>query len=108
MGNQEAVDSLKAMAYFSLGSKSLAGHEIMLEVQCSRVWNIPDHWMELRSLCTIEVVSYILEELIKDGLVETVSGDSNTMLPLERVFYRKRLRQELKDLVSTHPTLLRH
>jgi len=99
--NQEAVDTLKAMAYFSLGNnKALAGHEILLEVQCGsnqQEWNVPAHWMELRSLCTIEIISFILEELMKDGLVEEVRRDDDgrlKSLAVDSVFYRRRLGPE--------------
>ena len=89
--NQEAVDTLKAMLYFSLaGGKMLVPHEILLEVQCQD-WNdgVPAHWMELRSLCTIEITTFILDELIKDGLVEMIS-DSKSLSSLENAFYRRR------------------
>lgn len=86
--NEEAVDTLKAMAYFGLGTKTLVGHEILLEVQCQD-WSVPAHWMELRSLCTIEVISFILDELSKDGLVEVIRDPKS--LALENAFYRRQL-----------------
>mmetsp|Transcript_41804 Transcript_41804/g.75269 ORF Transcript_41804/g.75269 Transcript_41804/m.75269 type:complete len:1351 (-) Transcript_41804:454-4506(-) len=105
--NQEAVDTLKAMAYFGLGSKTLVGHEILLEVQCCgggshQDWNVPAHWLELRSLCTIEIINFILEELKKDGLVEMICGATpKSSFSLENVFYRRILGPEHNALLPS-------
>jgi len=96
--NQEAMDTLKAMAYFGLGNKTLVGHEVLLEVQCGggghQDGNVPPHWMELRSLCTIEIINYVMEELIRDELVEAIlcnGDDTLNKISLESVYYRKRI-----------------
>ncbi|KAL9189654.1 hypothetical protein ACHAXT_009329 [Thalassiosira profunda] len=83
---QDAEDTLKAMCFFSLANRNLVAHEILLEVQCSPAWNVPAHWLELRSICTIEIVTYILEKLVQDGLVEATGAQS-----LDGVVYRRRL-----------------
>merc|ERR1711957_691787 len=79
-----------------LGTKALVGHEILLEVQCGYAgfdmdMNVPAHWQQLRLLCTIEIMNYILDALIKDGLVETICHTGSPNSPtLETVFYRRR------------------
>ncbi|KAL3809893.1 hypothetical protein ACHAXA_008545 [Cyclostephanos tholiformis] len=94
--NQEAMDTLKAMVYFSLGTNTLVSHKILLDIQCQD-WDVPPHWMELRLLCTIDIVTFILDELIKDGLVEMICESKSSTL--EKVFYRRRLAQ---DVVRCH------
>ena len=87
--NQEAIDTLKAMSYCSLGNKTLSPHEILLETQVSNWNNVPFHWMELRSLCTIEIMSFILDELVKDGLLDVICDTKS--LTLENTFYLRRI-----------------
>jgi hypothetical protein len=94
--DQEAVDTLKAMVYFSLGSNTLVSHKILLDIQCQD-WDVPPHWMELRLFCTIEIITFILDELIKDGLVEVICESQSSNL--ENAFYRRRLAQ---DVVGRH------
>lgn len=88
---QEAVDTLKAMVYFSLGANTLVSHKILLDIQCQD-WDVPSHWMELRLYCTIEIITFILDELIKDGLVEVICESQSSNL--ENAFYRRRLAQD--------------
>ena len=92
--NQEAVDTLKAMAYFSLGTNTRVGHQILLDIHCQN-WDVPPHWMELRSLCTIEIVTFILEELIKDGLVTMICKPKSSYL--ENTFYSRRPAQDVVE-----------
>ena len=92
--NQEAVDTLKAMAYFSLGTNTRVGHQILLDIHCQN-WDVPPHWMELRSLCTIEIITFILEELIKDGLVSMICKPKSSYL--ENTFYSRRPAQDVVE-----------
>jgi hypothetical protein len=92
--NQEAVDTLKAMAYFSLGTNTRVGHQILLDIHCQN-WDVPPHWMELRSLCTIEIITFILEELIKDGLITMICKPKSSYL--ENTFYSRRPAQDVVE-----------
>ncbi len=92
--NQEAVDTLKAMAYFSLGTNTRVGHQILLDIHCQN-WDVPPHWMELRSLCTIEIITFILEELIQDGLVTMICKPKSSYL--ENTFYSRRPAQDVVE-----------
>ena len=91
--NKDSVDTLKAMTYFAVGEHALSGNEVLLEVQLQHWgYDVPSHWLELRSLSTLEIVNYILEELIRDGLVECIIPDKPS---LDNTLYRRR------QLVST-------
>jgi hypothetical protein len=83
---KETIETLKTVVYFTLGTKVLAAHEVLLEIQCRHWKEAPRKWLELRSICTIEIVTYILKELARDGLVQEMH-DSNKLL-LDNVFYR--------------------
>ena len=87
--NQQTVEILKEMTMYALGSKALAGHEVLLEAQCRHWENVPKSWLELRSLCTIEIVTFALDDLLKDGLVELIC-DPRT-LSLDTFLYRRKL-----------------
>ncbi len=84
--NQDAVDTLKAITFDTLGTKIMVGHEILLAVQCQN-WNVPSHWMELQTRCTIEIITFVLDELVKDGLVEAIYDPDSPYL--ETAFYRR-------------------
>lgn len=85
--NQDAIDTLKAITFGTLlGSKIMVGHEILLAVQC-QAWNVPSHWMELQTRCTIEIITFVLDELIKDGLVEVIHDPDSPCI--ENSFYRR-------------------
>jgi hypothetical protein len=87
--NKDSVDTLKAMAYFALGTNVLSGNEVLLQVQLQQWgYEVPTSWLELRSLSTIEIINFILEELIRDGLVECIVPDK---LSLDKVLYRQRI-----------------
>eukprot|EP00984_Skeletonema_dohrnii_P021986 scaffold11102_cov109-Skeletonema_dohrnii-CCMP3373.AAC.1 len=86
--NKDSIDTLKAMSYFALGTNVLSGNEVLLQVQLQQWgYEVPTSWLELRSLSTIEIVNFILDELIKDGLVECIVPDK---LSLDNVLYRQR------------------
>jgi hypothetical protein len=85
--NEEAVNTLKAMAYVCLGTNTMVGNKLLLDIQCQEWRNVPPDWLELRSLCTIEMLSFILDELIKDGLVEM--SHESSYLYLDTAFYRR-------------------
>ena len=86
---KDSVDTLKAMAYFALGSNILSGNEVLLQVQLQQWgYDVPSDWLELRSLSTIEIINYILDELIRDGLVECIIPDK---LSVDNLLYRQRL-----------------
>ena len=86
--NKDSVDTLKAMTYFAVGEHALSGNEVLLEVQLQHWgYDVPSHWLELRSLSTLEIVNYILEELIRDGLVECIIPDKPS---LDNTLYRRR------------------
>ncbi|KAK1742228.1 hypothetical protein QTG54_006793 [Skeletonema marinoi] len=86
--NKDSIDTLKAMSYFALGANVLSGNEVLLQVQLQQWgYEVPTSWLELRSLSTIEIVNFILDELIKDGLVECIVLDK---LSLDNVLYRQR------------------
>jgi hypothetical protein len=85
--NEEAVNTLKAMAYVCLGTNTMVGHKLLLDIQCQEWHNVPPDWLELRSLCTIEMLSFIMDELIKDGLVEM--SHESSYLHLDTAFYRR-------------------
>jgi hypothetical protein len=53
------------MAYFSLGTTIF-----------------PLHWMELKLLCIIEIITFILEELIGDGLVTMICDPMSSYLDI--------------------------
>ncbi|KAL7473841.1 hypothetical protein ACHAXS_014361 [Conticribra weissflogii] len=86
--NEQTIHNLKAMAIHALGSKALAGHEVLLEMQCRHWTNVPSRWLELRHLCTIEIVTYILDELLVEGVVELVCDRRS--LTLDKFLYRKK------------------
>jgi len=75
MSEEMYVRSMKALIYHALGTKTLAGDEVLLEAQC-RQWD-DAQWAELRASCTIEVVTHALSLLAKDGLVQ-VTTDAAT------------------------------
>ena len=86
--NKDSVDTLKAMTYFAVGEHALSGNEVLLEVQLQHWgYDVPSHWLELRSLSTLEIVNYILEELIRDGLVECIVPEKPS---LDNNLYRRR------------------
>ena len=85
--NKDTVDTLKAITLDTLGNKFLVGDEILLAVQCHH-WNVPSHWMELQTRCTIEIINFVLDELIKDGLVEAIY-DPDSPNYLEIAYYRR-------------------
>jgi hypothetical protein len=82
------------MAYFSLGTNTRVGHQILLDIHCQN-WDVPPHWMELRSLCTIEIITFILEELIKDGLITMICKPKSSYL--ENTFYSRRPAQDVVE-----------
>jgi len=86
--NEQTVETLKAMTMHALGSKALAGHEVLLEMQCRHWTNVPSTWLELRSLCTIEIVTFILDELLVEGVVDLVCDPRS--LTLDKFLYRKK------------------
>jgi hypothetical protein len=83
----EAIDNLKTMVYFALTNKVLANHELLLEIQCRHWKYVPRIWLELRAICTIEIVNYILDLLMRDGLVQQLQ-DSSSAKPLDEFYYR--------------------
>ena len=87
--NKDSVDTLKAMAYFALGKNVLSGNEVLLQVQLQQWgYEVPTSWLELRSLSTIEIVNFILDELIRDGLVEGIVPNKPS---LDNVLYCQRV-----------------
>jgi hypothetical protein len=77
------------MLYFALTNKVLANHELLLEIQCRHWKYVPSIWLELRAICTIEIVNYILELLMKEGLVQELQdSSSSTNKPLDEFYYR--------------------
>jgi len=69
-------NAMKAMVYYALGSKTMAGHEVLFECQCGEWEELL--WINLRSTCTLESVTFILHELVRDGLIEQVIPDFKT------------------------------
>lgn len=81
----ETIDTLKTMVYFTLTNKVLLAHELLLEIQCCHWKYVPRIWFELRAICTIEIVDYILNQMMKEGLVESLQDcSSNT----QEFYYR--------------------
>lgn len=68
----EMRQSMKDLVRHSLGTRTLAGHEVLLEAQCRQWENVPPAWAELRPYCTVEIVVSALVDLVKDGAVELV------------------------------------
>jgi len=77
--------SMKSMIYDALGMNSMAVNEILLECQCGD-WG-DSAWDELRASCTYESVSCVINELVKDGLVEVLQGNPYDVFNLVR--YKK-------------------
>lgn len=85
----ETIDTLKTMIYFALTNKVLANHELLLEIQCRHWKYVPSIWLELRAICTIEIVNYILELLMREGLVQELQDSSSSdNKPLDEFYYR--------------------
>lgn len=83
----DTLDTLKTMVYFSLTNKVLASHELLLEIQCRHWKYVPRIWFELRAICTIEIVNYILHQLMKEGLVQELKDSSDTA-SVDEFYYR--------------------
>jgi hypothetical protein len=67
-------EALKDLLLYSLDSKTLTGHEVLLEVQ-SRQWeNVQESWVEVRAFCSIDVVITALCELVKECRVDCVQS----------------------------------
>jgi len=62
--------SMKAIVYFAIGTNMLQSHEVLREVQCCNWDN--SQWTILQESFTIESVTHILNELVQDGLVQTI------------------------------------
>mmetsp|Transcript_9994 Transcript_9994/g.12711 ORF Transcript_9994/g.12711 Transcript_9994/m.12711 type:complete len:530 (-) Transcript_9994:133-1722(-) len=70
--NEDFVRSIKALVYHAIGNSILAGHEVLLNVQCINVHESCKEWIELRASCTLELIIFALEELVKEDLVKTI------------------------------------
>jgi hypothetical protein len=83
---KETIDTLKTMVYFTLTNKVLTAHEVLLEMQCRHWKQVPRNWLELRPISTIEIVSYVLEQLMRDGIVQELQDTEEQFL--DNTFYR--------------------
>ena len=109
---QETVDMLKAMAYMCLDEeREIPAHEVLLQIQCQDWDHIPSHWLELRALVNVEIVTSILEELASGGIVDAVQHGMPGMLAVDAVLYRKsrgfKQREENVVTSSKRPSVLK-
>jgi len=101
LNTQNIPASAKPLIHYALGRKTLACHEVLLEVQC-RHWgdDAKAEWSELRACCTFEIVENALTELVKDGLVEVIDAcqPGETGIDPSLVRYR----QTAQDVPNIH------
>ena len=83
----DTIDTFKTMVYYTLTNKVLAIHELLLEIQCRHWKYVPRIWFELRAICTIEILNYILDQLMRDGLVQELQ-DASSNKALDEFYYR--------------------
>ena len=72
LGDEQFSRSMKSLVLRALGSGTLTGHEVLLEAQC-RQWD-DGKWADLRASCTLENITYALENLVNEGRVEVIQG----------------------------------
>lgn len=48
---------------------------------------VPRIWFELRAICTIEILNYILDQLMREGLVQELQ-DASSNKALDEFYYR--------------------
>jgi len=86
------IQSMKDLLYHILDKNTLSANEICLEAQCREIrLDGGNQWDEVRASCNMERVYSCLDDLIKDGSIETVeskmreNGDGLYMIQYRRV-----------------------
>jgi hypothetical protein len=76
-GKSAVVDTMKVMLFYTFGAKEMSASDILLDCQC-REWE-NKYWIELSASFTYELVCALIDQLIKDGLLEVAPQTSSDL-----------------------------
>jgi len=74
-GKSAVVETMKVMLFYTFGVKHMSASDILLDCQC-REWE-NKYWIELSASFTYELVCALIDQLIKDGLLEVAPQTSS-------------------------------